>query len=137
MIQLIQQGALQICISKFLIRTSVIIIIRREKITITISTHPRRELDERGIIRNTFIYANVLQSGVNTAQEFRNAFPDCLMEVAHSCSHLVLWGRRTPSDLVSTKSSLYLDEKERYIYQLAQMFSKNNVVYKSINKILI
>lgn len=118
------------------IRTSIIIIKLIEKNTITISTHPWRELNERSIIGNTFINANVFQSSVNTAQEFRNSFPDCLMEVAHSCSHLILWGRRTPSDLVCTKSSLYLHGRKDICINKHDC-STNNVVEKSMNKIMI
>jgi hypothetical protein len=36
-------------------------------LTITISSHPRRELDKRSIIRNTLIDPKVLQCSVNTA----------------------------------------------------------------------
>lgn len=35
--------------------------------TITIPTHPRRELDKRSIIGNTLIYSNVFQSSVNAS----------------------------------------------------------------------
>lgn len=80
--------------------------------TITITTHPRGELNKWGIVRNTFIYPYVLQSCVNTTQEFRHALPDGLMEVAHSRPHLILRSWRRPSDLICPECSLNLHKLE-------------------------
>lgn len=82
----------------------------KRRSTITIPTHPGRELDEGGVIGEALVYSNVPQSSVNTPQELRHPLPDCLVEVAHSRSHLVLWSRRASPYLIRAKCSLYLHE---------------------------
>jgi hypothetical protein len=84
-------------------------------LTITISPHPRRELNKRCIVRNTLVNPNVLQCSINPAQELWNTLPNCFVEVAHTSTHFILGSGLCSSDLISSKGSLDLEkERERY-----------------------
>jgi hypothetical protein len=82
-------------------------------LTITISSHPRRELNKRCIVRNTLVNPNVLQCSINSAQELWNTLPNCFMEVAHTSTHFILGSGLRSSDLISSKGSLDLEKGER------------------------
>lgn len=77
-------------------------------LTITISSHPRRELNKRSIVRNTLVDTNVLQCSIDTAQELWNTLPYCFMEVAHASTHFILGSGLCSSDLIGSKGSLDL-----------------------------
>lgn len=103
-------------------------VIQKNACTITITAHPRRELNQWGIVRNTFINPNVFQSCVHTAQELGDTFPDCLVEITHSSSHFILWGWRCSSNLICSECSLNLNKKgefQRPIYLLSEDYIKS------------
>jgi hypothetical protein len=77
-------------------------------ITITVTTHPGGELDERSIIGDTLVDPSALESGVHTAKELGHTLPDSFVEVAHTVTHFVLWGGLRSPDLISSKGSLNL-----------------------------
>jgi hypothetical protein len=80
----------------------------KTEVTITITTHPGRELNERSIVRETFIDPNIFQSSVNTAQEFWYTLPYSFMEVTHSSTHFILRSGRGSADFISSESGLNL-----------------------------
>jgi hypothetical protein len=76
--------------------------------TVTVTTHPRRELNERNIVGETLSDPNALEGGIHTTQELRHTLPDSFMEVAHTVTHFILWGGLGSPDLISSEGSLNL-----------------------------
>lgn len=68
--------------------------------TVAITAHPGRELDDRGVVGEALIDADVLERRVDAAEELGHAVPDGVVEVAHPSPHLVLRLRLRPQDLV-------------------------------------
>lgn len=78
------------------------------RLTITIATHPGRELDEFDIVWKTLLDSNRLQCGVHTTQKLGQTVPYCFVEVAHAGTHLILGCGLGSPDLVSAKGGLNL-----------------------------
>jgi hypothetical protein len=81
----------------------------RGTLTIPISTHPGRELNEGHIIWQSLINTNGFEGRVYSSKEQGKTIPDSFMKVAHSSTHFILGCGRRATNLICAECSLDLD----------------------------